>query len=158
MGARSVGSRRPYPVYRGHKSYVGRIFAAPHVQCHLRQAPSQHPVPGGQILRLDHPPLPAHYAFAGQENGEACPMRKRKAKRLLSCKSAAIFSRKNRIQKGWNDYGGRGEYHRGSGISRRNGFPWGEFRSQIQSFQYNPMRQSEEPFPGSIYQFGPQYP
>ena len=58
----------------------GAFSAAPHVQSHLRQAPSQHPVPGGQILRLDHPPLPTHYASAGQENGEACPMRQRKAK------------------------------------------------------------------------------
>ena len=128
------GVEGPTLYIEGISSYVGRISAAPHVQCHLRQAPSQHPVPGGQILRLDHPPLPAHYAFAGQENGEACPMRKRKAKRLLSCKSAAIFSRKNRIQKGWNDYGGRGEYHRGSGSSGRNGFRMGGFEARFSPF------------------------
>ena len=154
------GVEGPTLYIEGICSYVGRISAAPHVQSHLRQAPSRHPFQGGKycdwIIRRSQLITP----LLARRTGTARPMRKRPGKTItiLQIRSdirtqKSDSKRMERLRRSRRAPSGIRELQ-----AKCTAFAMGGIRSQIQSFQYNPMRQSEEPFPGSIYQFGPQYP
>ena len=137
----------------------GAFSAAPHVQPELRQAPSASPCSreANTATGSSAAASSSRLCWPGERDGRSDASTTGKTITTLQIPSDTLTQKSDskrmeslrRFEESTiGDEGAPDE-----ALSSMMGF-----RGQVQSFQHNPVRQSKEPLPGSVHQFGPQHP